>query len=105
MNRNHKTTNSKVPALLIVVILALLYIINNFSKYSENIRLDDEIQKYELDEKDSIINVLNEQIDSMKQISIKIEEPKKIIKYTERKIEVYKVDSTKTEDIDTTKSL
>lgn len=52
--------NSRFPYVLILVIISLLYVMNNMNKDNNELITDNEILQYEILEKDSIINSLNE---------------------------------------------
>jgi len=67
VNMNNRRTyyrnnvrNSRFPYVLILVIISLLYVMNNMNKDNNELITDNEILQYEILEKDSIINSLNE---------------------------------------------
>ncbi len=78
--------NSRFPYVLILVIIALLYVMNNIHKDNTELSTNNEILQYELLEKDSIINSLN------RRKIIIIEKPVKVIKNYKRPSKIIKDD-------------
>lgn len=78
--------NSRFPYVLILVIISLLYVMNNMNKDNNELITDNEILQYEILEKDSIINSLN------RRKIIIIEKPVKVMKDYKRPSKIIKDD-------------
>jgi len=93
VNMNNRRTyyrnnvrNSRFPYVLILVIISLLYVMNNMNKDNNELITDNEILQYEILEKDSIINSLN------RRKIIIIEKPVKVMKDYKRPSKIIKDD-------------
>ena len=60
--RHERVSNSKVPYLLIFIILALLYIMRNIYDDNKSLYVEKEILNYEIMESDSVKSVLGNKI-------------------------------------------
>ena len=79
--------NARFPYVLILVIIALLYVMNNIHKDNNELSINNDILQYELLEKDSIINSLNK-----RKIIIITEKPVKVMKSYKRLNKIIKDD-------------